>query len=269
MPLDHLAALVQSPDPQPFQELQATLAELDTVMIRAAAMVAEDEREMLVEKLRDGQIPPARLVFDLSDGDYSWAFFQPAGAAPAAIPAYYEWKLAMERLQQASQTLQDYAGLLARLASPKTLSPAEVAAMEKRLDALVLSGLNVGTVLEPQSNRKAAAGLVSLAAADLFRLVIRHHGRESLQQAREANAPVFHAYLETLRILVRELHRGLRFHYAADADALVGAWESARPAPETKAKRLVALNENLLARLKTLQQIDALLDTLAATATAE
>lgn len=269
MALDHLPILDPAPDPRAFQAFQEELAALDTAITRAAAAMVADEREMLAERLRDGQTPPSSLLLRLATDDCSWslpsASQDPAatGSLDAAIgSAYYEWKAATARLRQAGRHLQDYASVLARLADPKALSPSETAELERKLAALAQSGLDLGGALDAQAERKAAAGLVSMAASDLLRFHLKQRRGASLAQATTANDAPFRRYVESLRAMLVELHGSLRCHYINDSCDLLAAWDPAKAA--APAKKLLALNDNTVERLDAIAAILAILDILPA-----
>jgi hypothetical protein len=265
--LDPLSVFDPNDEADRYQELQTLLAALGTAVDRAATAMVADEREALAEGLRDGQIRPVGLALALAKDSYAWSLPQNAGASlpPQAAPAYYEWKAAVARLRQAGSQLQDYAGILGRLASAKALNPAETAALEKKLDALLQSGLTTGRLLDSQTSRKATAGLLSMAAADLFRLVLKRRRGASLRQAIAANDETFSSYVQSLRTLLRMLHVSLRLHYVDAAGDLLATWTPAN-APAGKggsalsAKRLLALNDSTLDRLDALATIETILD---------
>ena len=269
--LDPLSVFDPSVDPDRYQELQTLLAALETAVDRAATAMVADEREALAEGLCDGQIRPVGLALALAKDSYAWSLSRnaDAGLPPQAAPAYYEWKAAVARFRQAGSQLQDYVGILDRLASAKALNPAETAAIEKKLDALLQSGLTTGGLLDSQTSRKATAGLLSMAAADLFRFVLKRRRGASLRQAIAANDEAFGTYVQSLRTLLRMLHVSLRLHYVDAAGDLLAAWTPA-DAPAKKsgnalsAKRLLALNDSTLDRLDALATIETILDSLPA-----
>ena len=296
MAITPLNILDPTPDPKAFQGFQAAVDSLAAAVDRAATAMVADEREMLAERLRDGRTAPSALMLTLAAEDCSWTLpgqnprqpGAPAGdngeEAPPSGPsdarsagattleaaigsAYYEWKTAVAQLRQANRQLQDYAGILVRLADPKALSPAETAELERKLNILAQSGLNLGAGnavggFDSQAERQAAAGLLSMAATDLFRIVLRQHRGTSLEQAVAANDAPFRRHAEALRAVLRELHGSLRCHYINDSCDLLAAWDPDKAA--TPAKKLLALNDNTLERLEAIAAILAILETLPA-----
>lgn len=259
-----LGAVVQAPDPEPLSKLQAALTTLDTALDRAAGALVADERAMLIDRLRDGRIRPEGLLLKLSESGYAWSLANAGQEAdPAAVPAYYHWKNAVASLRQSSRELHDYAELLVRLADPKALEPAETTALEKKLNSLVQSGLASGGAFDSQVERTAAAGLISMAGAEAFRLALRRQRGISFRQAAAANDDDFRAHVEALRITVRKLQANLQVSYNNDVNELLEAWDPDKPVAEMRAKRLVALNDATLERLEALAGIAASLDSLA------
>lgn len=267
--LDPISVLDSAPDLSGIQELQATLASLETAVGRAAAAMVADEKEALTESLHEGRVRPVELTLALAKDSYAWSLSR------NTLPAYYEWKSAVARLRQAGIQLKDYAGILGRLADAKSLSPAETAALEKKLDTLLQSGMAAGGALDSQASRKAAAGLVSLAAGDLFRLVLKRRRGTTLQQAVAANDEAFRSYVQSLRTLLRMFHVSLRLHYVDTAGDLLAAWTPAdalvkktkgkrRIPSATAAKRLLSLNDTTIERLGALAAIETVLDSLPA-----
>lgn len=259
-----LGAVAQAPDPEPLSKLQATLATLDAAIDRAAGALVADEREMLIDRLRDGRIRPEGLLLKLAESGAAWSLAVAGQAAdPATVPAYYHWKNAVASLRQSSRDLHAYVELLVRLADPKALEPAETTALEKKLNSLLQSGLASGGVFDSQAERTAAAGLVSMAGAEAFRLALRRQRGVSFRQAAAANADDFHAHVEALRLTVRKLQANLQVAYNNDANELLEAWDPDKPVAEVRAKRLVALNDATLDRLEALAGIEVSLDSLA------
>ena len=294
MTLDILPDLDRAPDPRALQAFRAAQAALDAAIEKAAAAMVADEREVLIDSLSEGRFLPSRLVLTLAKTGPAWSLSNsptsraspmPAGAAgPDEATGYYEWKAATARLRQAGNVLREYAELLGRLADPKTLSPAEVALMEKKLDLLALSGLNTGEGLDSAAERRMAAGFLSLAAADLFRLILRQKRGSSFQSAVAASDAAFRRHIESLQVFLEVLRACLRVHYANDTSDILAAWNTpGQPDPSapqqaeahsgkgrtkkgetSSAKRLVALNDNTLERLEALATIEEILAALPA-----
>ena len=303
MTLDLLPDLAPAPDPQALQAFRTAQAALDAAIEKAAAAMVADEREALIDSLSEGRFLPSRLVLTLAKTDPAWslpnsttsqASPMPAGAAgpdealcSALPPGYYEWKAATARLRQAGNVLRDYAELLNRLADPKALSPAEIALMEKKLDLLALSGLKTGEVLDSAAERRMAAGFLSLAAADLFRLILRQKRGSSFQKAVAASDDAFRHHIESLQVFLEVLRASLRIHYANDTSDILAACNNpgqpdpaapsaprqaaahpgkgrAKKGETSSAKRLVALNDNTLERLEALATIEEILAALPA-----
>jgi hypothetical protein len=290
MALSHLPDLDPTPDPRALQAFRAAQAALDAAIEKAAAAMVADEREALIDSLREGRLLPSRLVLTLAKTGPAWSLPGSPTSMDSSTPAeatgsgettgYYEWKAATARLRQAGNVLRDYAELLGRFADPKALSPAEIALLEKKLDLLALSGLKAGEALDSAAERRTAAGLLSLAAADLFRLILRQKRGRSFQKAVAANDDAFRHHVESLQVFLEVLRACLRVHYANDTSDILAAWnDSVQPDPaapprkgkgrakksETQpAKRLVALNDSALERLEALAAIEEILAALPA-----
>jgi hypothetical protein len=280
MALDLIPDLDPVPDPRALQAFRAAQAALDAAIEKAAAAMVADEREALLDSLREGRLLPSQLVLTLAKTGPGWSLpGSPAEATgPGEAPGYYEWKTATARLRQAGNVLRDYAELLGRLADPKSLSPAEVALLEKKLDLLALSGLTAGEALDSAAERRMAAGFLSLAATDLFRLILRQKRGSSFQKAVAASDDAFRQHIESLQLFLEVLRACLRVHYANATSDLLAAWnDPGQPDPaalprkgkakkgETQpAKRLVALNDAMIERLEALAAIEEILAALPA-----
>ena len=290
MALNRLPDLDPIPDARALQAFRAAQTALDAAIEKAAAAMVADEREALLDSLREGRLLPSRLVLTLAKTGPAWSLpGSPADATgPGEAPGYYEWKAATARLRQAGNVLRDYAELLGRLADPKALSPAEIALLEKKLDLLALSGLTAGEALDTAAERRMAAGFLSLAATDLFRLILRQKRGNSFQKAVAASDDAFRHHIESLQVFLQVLRTCLRVHYANDTSDILAAWnDPGQPAPAappatsqtaaprrgrgrpkksepSPAKRLVALNDNTLERQQALAAIEEILAALPA-----
>lgn len=247
---------------EPFAEFQTAVVALHGSVDRAIGGAVAAEREALLDKLKAGELSLAQLSLVLAPDSYGWELFVPAGKDPGDVPPYYHWKQTRMELQLASLAVLGYADALAQLAKPEPMTEKEFNRLQVSLNALARSSLQHLSTggARSRAGETESSGLISAAAADGFRVYLRHRRSADLRKAILANHASVVIYVGTLGALVEQLRANLQRHYLTTSQELLRG-----PAGgEGNGKKLLDLNDAAIARLEMLAAVQDVLAALPA-----
>jgi hypothetical protein len=242
-----LSAGCASVDPQPFADFSGSVRQVRTGADAALQYNAEESRKTLIQRIVNsaesdsGALTALRLDVDPTD---------PLRLDPNKIPGFLEARWFRDGVFALNTAIVEYAGLLHQLAQPELIPEEKFDQMAKELNGNVNAALKaLKQDVEPQH-----VALFSAATAGLTRAFLEHRRGRHLSNAIEGNQPAVEVIARHGRDAIQTADVDLAENYRDSSQAILRTLVASPK--KTVAKKLVRLDEELVARLDMLRTLD-------------